>query len=274
MHYVVVGAGFSGRRVLLQLGPECSIGIRRSDFDLDLPTGQPFELPAVYSLLYTVPPGISNGKDQRLVHLLSSLRKPPERFVYISTSGVYGDRDGRVVTEDDPVAPQSDRGRARVVAERTLSDWCGEHGVNLYTLRVPGIYGPERLGLARIEAGEPEIAEAEANPGNRIHVDDLAAACVQALTADVLPGVYNVGDGDHRSATWFAGTVARLAGMPAPPEISRAEAENTISESRRSFQRESRIVDTTKMRDVLGFTPRYTDAEDGIRASLSCDVVR
>jgi nucleoside-diphosphate-sugar epimerase len=82
-------------------------------------------------------------------------------------------------------------------------------------------------------------------------------------------GVYNVGDGDHRSGTWFTNEIARQAGLAPPPTISLAEAQKTFSPMRLSFLRESRVVDTTKMREVLGITPKYTDAADGIAASLA-----
>jgi nucleoside-diphosphate-sugar epimerase len=165
----------------------------------------------------------------------------------------------------------TDRSRARVAAETTLPRLFGDAGTECIVLRVPGIYGPGRLGIDRIREGAPVIAESEAGPGNRIHVDDLAACAARAVTGSAPAGIYNVGDGDHRSSTWFTKTVARLAGLDAPPEISRAEAEATFSEARLSFLRESRRVDTTKMREVLGFTPRYTDPEAGIRASLSSE---
>ena len=111
----------------------------------------------------------------------------------------------------------------------------------------------------------------EAPPGNRIHVDDLASCCLQVLDAATIPGVYNLGDGDHRSSSWFAKTVADIAGLTAPPEIPMAEATRTFSESRLSFLQESRRLDTSKMREVLGVVPRYEDATDGIRASLKGD---
>jgi nucleoside-diphosphate-sugar epimerase len=77
-----------------------------------------------------------------------------------------------------------------------------------------------------------------------------------------------VGDGDNRSATWFAAEVARQAALPEPRRISRAQAEKEFSVVRLAFLSSSRVVDTTKMREVLGVTPRYSNPEDGIRASL------
>ena len=82
-------------------------------------------------------------------------------------------------------------------------------------------------------------------------------------------GIYNVGDGDNRSSSWFTFEIARQAGLPVPPCVSREEAEKTFSPMRLSFLRESRIVDVTKMRETLGYHPAFADPADGIAASLA-----
>jgi nucleoside-diphosphate-sugar epimerase len=156
----------------------------------------------------------------------------------------------------------------RVEAESLLARWADQANCEVVILRVPGIYGPGRLGIDRIEQGGAYIRDNEANPGNRIHVDDLAACCIAALSAETPPGIYNVGDGDHRSSTWFADEVARQAGLPEPRKISHKQAAEEFSPARLAFLASSRIVDTTKMREVLGVTPRYSNPEDGIAASL------
>lgn len=268
MENVVVGVGYTGRRVLSLLPPP-STGLNRPQFDLDQSPQRPAALSAQCSLLYTVPPNPDCGGDARLQTFLQLLDVTPARFVYLSTSGVYGDRQGSRVTEDDAVAPLTARAKRRLAAETLLQRWSEKNGAELIILRLPGIYGPGRLGIDRISAGTRLVKEAEAGPANRIHVDDLAACCVLALRAPAPPGIYNIADGDHRSSTWFTKTVARLAGLPAPVEISRAQADKTFTAMRRSFLNESRTLDTTRMRKVLGFTPRYANAEDGIRASLA-----
>ena len=250
------------------LPADATTRIGRPTVDLDAPAIALPALPSVFTLLYTVPPSPGSDNDRRLEWLLSKLPTPPRRIVYLSTSGVYGDRRGNPVREDDPPSPLTPRAKRRLAAERHLTDWCAGRDCDLVILRVPGIYGPGRLGLDRIEAGAPVIRESEAPPGNRIHVDDLATCCVRALDESSQPGIYNVGDGDHRSGSWFTKTVARLAMLEAPPEVSTAEAEKTFAEARLSFLRESRVLDTSKMRDVLGIAPHYADPEDGIRASL------
>jgi nucleoside-diphosphate-sugar epimerase len=269
VHTLVCGPGYTGKRVVSMLPPDSTSSVGRPERDLDDPDVC-VPLPASpYALLYTIPPGTEDDSDHRLERLLSRLDPAPRRLVYLSTSGVYGNRDGELTNEDVPPAPESARARRRLAAESLVTKWCGENEVPLVILRVPAIYGPGRLGVDRIRSGLPVVEESEAGPGNRIHVDDLAACCVRALDTDAPAGIFNVGDGDHRSSTWFAKTVAAKAGLDPPAEISRDDAERTFSESRLSFLRESRTLDTTRMHEVLGFTPRYTDPEEGIRASLS-----
>lgn len=273
MFTIVAGTGYTGHRVLERLPADSTVGLSRSPLDTDRPFHRvdfdaleslPLELPDRYAVLYTCPP--SDENDERLQRFLALLSPVPTRFVYISTTGVYGDCQGRVATEETPLNPDNGISKARVTAETLLISGAVNSGCQLVVLRVPGIYGPGRLGIERLRDGGTSIAEEEANPGNRIHVDDLATCCIAALDDATPAGVYNVGDGDHRSATWFADEVARQAGLPLPRKISRAEAENEFSAMRLAFLASSRIVDTTRMREVFGVTPR--DPEQGIRDSL------
>lgn len=272
---IVTGVGYVGRRVLAALPNERRLGLSRSpekaqtrQLDLDDTRARLPKLPQNFNVIYTVPPPRKGDEDLRLQAFLDRLPRPPQRFVYLSTSGVYGDCQGRSVDELTPTNATTPRARRRVDAERRLIAYCRHSGARLVILRVPGIYGPGRLGLERIRSGEPVLTEEDANPGNRIHVDDLTACCIAALSVDATENIINVGDGDERSSTWFAKELARQAGLDEPPVVSRASAEQTFSDKRLSFLRESRRLDLTKMRTELGVAVRYEDAADGIAASL------
>lgn len=265
-HSVVVGTGYVGRR-FMELHSGDAAGLNRPAFDLDASPAAP-GLPAPYRMLYTVPPSRESLDDVRLAKLLGLLDPAPTRLVYISTTGVYGNHDGAGVDEQTPVNPATDRAKRRVSAEWQAFDYGSRHGCTVVVLRVPGIYGPGRLGVERLQEGTPVLRESDTGPGNRIHVDDLVACCEAALAEDVPAGVYNVGDGDYRSSNWFSKEVARQCGLEAPPEISMADAEREFSPMRLSFLREKRRVSVDRMRDVLGVIPTYSNAADGIAASL------
>jgi nucleoside-diphosphate-sugar epimerase len=275
MAVAVIGAGYVGARVVAGLDPGEAIAYGRSPapgrIALNLDSGPVNLSSAAEKILYTVPPAQDSAGDPRLARLLACLDPVPERFVYLSTSGVYGDCAAELVNESRQPSPVTDRAVRRYAAENLLQEWCSKSGVRCIIFRVPGIYGPGRLGIDRITAGDPLINEAEASPGNRIHADDLAGAAIAALMRNIPEGLYNVGDGDFRSSTWFALTVAKLAGLAPPEQISRSEATRTMSPVRLSFLAEARRLDTRKMRETLGFEPAFPDAEDGIRQSLRAD---
>jgi nucleoside-diphosphate-sugar epimerase len=280
MPFVIAGTGYTGGRVLESIDDGIGIGrslaneVRTAGFfsrDLDKPPIESIRLDGRCSLLYTIPPIENPAGDARLAGLIDAIEPTPQRIVYLSTSGVYGDRQGALTDESVLPAPQSARAKRRVASELQLLELCSKSDCDAVILRVPGIYGPGRLRLEQLQSGLTVLTEKDAHPGSRIHVDDLVHCCIAALQPAAPPGIYNVGDGDFRSSTWFASKVAELAGIEPPPEISRETAEQTLSPLRLSFLRESRKLDTTKMREVLGVMPHYQDPEDGIRASLTTD---
>jgi nucleoside-diphosphate-sugar epimerase len=260
--FVVAGAGYTGARVAERLATRGTvIGLTRK-------ASAP-EFSAPFDVIYLVPPPAPGTTDPRIERFLAALPANPGRIVYISTTGVYGDAGGATVTEDTPPAPATDRARRRLAAETALRAWCEPRKVEWAILRVPGIYGPGRLPLEHLQRGEPTLAESQAGPGNRIHVEDLADICVAALLKPAARNrIYNVGDGDHTTSTAFLGLVAKLTGLPVPPQLPLTQLQALKSSVALSFLGESRRVDTSRLRQELGFRPRYPTAEAGIRASL------
>ena len=268
---LVVGAGYTGGRLVNRLDNPVALGRSATGedrIDLDDDYGRPVTVSHDDAIVYTVPPSRDHDNDIRLERFLERLTTPPKRFVYLSTTGVYGDHGGRAVDETTHTAPRTERAARRASAEEALNTWCGDRGSTLVVLRVPGIYGPGRLGLERIRSGGPYIRESEANPGNRIHVDDLVACCLAALEGEDVSGTFNVGDGDHRSSTWFAMEVARQASLPPPATASRETVLAATSPAGRSFLAESRRVDVSRMRNVLKPALVFENPVDGIAAAL------
>ena len=158
MFTIVAGTGYTGKRVLERLPRDEVVGLSRTAIDTDRPfhvldfdalQELPCAVPDEYAVLYTSPP--DGPADQRLRNLVGALPHAPARFVYISSTGVYGDCDGAVVTENSPVKPGTRMSKPRVDAENFLAAWSEETGCDLVVLRAPGIYGPGRLGIQRMQ---------------------------------------------------------------------------------------------------------------------------
>lgn len=222
------------------------------------------------AIAYLAPPPDSGTTDPRLESFLARLgRSVPAVFVYVSTTGVYGDAGGARVDETTPVAPGNDRSRRRVAAESAVQAWCAGRGIRCVILRVPGIYGPHRLPLERLHRNEPALRDEDAGPGNRIHVDDLAAAITMAIDTPAATGIYNVTDGDPSSTTTYLRVIAQAAGLSPPRLVSRAEAREAIPAGMLSFLLESRLVDNRRMREELGVRLQYPTLQSGVLASLA-----
>lgn len=285
-HALIVGCGYLGQRLARRLAGTYDItaisrtparvsalaesGIRSVALDLDrvrLGAWIPEKLEQA-AIFYLVPPSAAGESDLRLDRFLQLATVPPRAFVYISTTGVYGDTGGATVDEGSPVQPITDRARRRVSAEEMTRVWCTERRVRRVVLRVPGIYGPGRLPLERLRRREPTVHPDDAGITNRIHVDDLVEACASAALNPEARGVYNVTDGSSCSSTDFLDRVAALTGLPAAPRVSMDEAQLTFSPERLSFVNESRRVSNDRMLRHLGVKLRFADMDEGIRQSL------
>jgi nucleoside-diphosphate-sugar epimerase len=282
----IVGCGDIGHRVArMELEAGHRVGaLARSDIravqlrelgldvvrgDLDRPETLP-GLPSQTSIIYYfAPPPSAGNSDPRLAALLSAIDDAdlPERIVYISTSGVYGDCGGSWIDENHPLTPVTDRAKRRVAAETLVNEWAALKGVRRVILRVPGIYGPGRLPFERIRLGRPVVLESESPYSNRIHADDLATACYQAAHERGAEGAYNVSDGHPTTMTDYFNRVADLAGLPRPPQVSMAEARTSFDPGTLSFLEESKRLDNRKMLRELQVRLRYPSLTEGL---LTC----
>jgi nucleoside-diphosphate-sugar epimerase len=266
---LIAGFGDIARRAapLLANTFELRTLTRRTGMDLDRPESLSALEPA-HAVLHCAPPPPSGAADSRTANLLNALEKGkilPTRFVYISTSGVYGDCGGALVDESRAPNPQSDRAVRRVSAEAQLAIWCKKHRVALVRLRAPGIYASDRLPLQRLRAGTPVLCDADDVYTNHIHADDLAAICVRSLEDAAPAGTYNASDDSRiKMGAWFD-LVADRAGLARPPRVSRAESAGRVPPELLSFMNESRRLDNTRLKRTLGVRLRYPTVREGLK---------
>ncbi|MGH8764880.1 MAG: NAD-dependent epimerase/dehydratase family protein [Burkholderiales bacterium] len=239
---------------------------RANGMDLDRPESLTALEPAE-AVLHCVPPPASGDLDVRTTNLLAALegrRILPTRFVYISTSGVYGDCAGALVDETRPPSPRSARAKRRLDAETRIALWCRRHGATFVILRAPGIYASDRLPLARLRAGTPVLSAADDVYTNHIHADDLAGCCAHALRDDAPAGIYNASDDTQlKMGDWFD-LLADHAGLPRPQRVARVDAAGRIAAELLSFMQESRRLDNTRLKRTLGIRLRYPTVHEGL----------
>ena len=221
-----------------------------------------------------------------------SRHAPAPRLVYLSTTGVYGDRGGAFTRETDTLQPLTDRARRRVDAERQVRfgihrpdgsnagsrraahphadsarpDSAHRDGAHVsgprhrrlqqpplpaLVLRVPGIYAADRLPVERLRQQVPALIPADDVITNHIHADDLARIARTALLRGPRQRVINAVDDSQMTLGDYLDQVADRLALPRPPRHSRAELTRTLSEVRMSFMRESRRLDTRRLKREL-----------------------
>jgi len=230
-----------------------ALGVTQIIGDLDHPKTLNRLAGIAHAVLHTAPPATTTPDDPRTRRLIAVLRRKrlPQRLVYIGTTGVYGDCSGQWVSETQPVAPQTDRAHRRVAAENSLRRLGrrGRRGCRVSLLRVPGIYAAHRLPLARIRQGLPVV---EGVFTNHIHADDLALACSVALQRGRPNRIVNICDDSAWTVGEWFNHLAQTFHLPAPPIVSRNDAQRVLSPLQFSFMNESRRIDNRRMKKELG----------------------
>lgn len=237
--------------------------------DLDQPQSLARISALADALLYTAPPPEHGNIDPRLRKVLSQLAKTaslPQQIVYISTSGVYGNADGKWLSECAPLHPHSPRAKRRVDAERALRSFAIAHGSALTILRAPGIYAAERLPVSRLLNGTPLIDAAEDSISNHIHADDLARLCAAALHHRRHGiRIYNACDSQPLPVGQWYDKLADTLGYPRAPRLARAIVQQQVSPGLWSFMAESRRLSNQRILRELPGCIRYPTVDHLLR---------
>ena len=273
-----IGHGFSARALADRLVPQGwqIVGTTRSPDKLDQiaatgvtpllwPGSDIAALVAEYpNILLSAAPGPQG--DPVLAEMRDAFADaaPALRWVgYLSTTGVYGDHQGAWVDEDTPLTPATKRGQARVTAEAA---WAALPDLPLHIFRLAGIYGPGRGPFAKVRKGTARRIIKEGQVFSRIHVEDIALALELSLDAPDPGAVYNLCDDDPAPPQDVIAHAAELLGLPLPEAVDFETADMTPMA--RSFYAESKKVRNERIKQALGWTPRYPDYRTGLAAML------
>lgn len=282
---LLFGCGYVGRRVaerwrdqgdrvtVVTRSAERAAALRADGFDAivaDLVEPLvPGSLPPAASVLFAVGFDRSAGRTihevyvEGLRHVLDALAARPAKFLYLSSTGVYGDTDGQWVDEDSPCRPTREGGRACLAAEELL--WSHPlAGPAAVILRLAGIYGPGRVPRRDVlRAGEP-IPAAPEGWLNLIHVEDAVEAALAAEARADTPRRYVVSDGNPGRRREYYAEMARLCGAPAPRFVD--PAEGTAKAARAGADKR---VSNRRLLGELGVRLRYPSYREGLAAIVA-----
>jgi nucleoside-diphosphate-sugar epimerase len=293
MRVVVVGCGYVGLELAAQLAERghAVTGVRRSDAGLDaveavgerIAGGGAVDavradatdpasldaLPAADAVVFAASSG-GRGADaarevyvdglRNVVEAYAARSSPPDRLVYTSSTGVYGDHDGEWVDEETSIDPTTEKTRVLAEAERIALETADEAGIDGTVARFAGLYGPDRYRLERYVDGP-----VTAGYLNMVHRDDAAGAIRHLLETNRARGEsVVVVDDEPVDKHAFADWLADACGVPRPAKRSKAEriAAGDLSAAAERRVRTSKRCSNNRLR-ALGYEFAYPTFREG-----------
>ncbi|MES0871200.1 MULTISPECIES: SDR family oxidoreductase [Pseudovibrio] len=279
MRLLILGAGYSARHFVKMYGTEFSWigGTTRSEEKMadlqskgihpilfDGETASDELLEAISSATHILVSAAPTDDGDPLLNAARDAvaESKPTAICYLSTIGVYGDHEGRWVTETAECNPTSKRSKLRLEAEKEWLAFSEESGIPVSILRLAGIYGRGQNALCNLDKGKARRIIKEGQVFNRIHVSDIAGA-VQHAFEDNASGIFNVSDDAPCPPEDVVEYAARLMGVEPPPAIAFEDAD--LSPMAISFYGEVKRASNAKLKGALGYKfkfPTYREALD------------
>ncbi len=278
-HILFFGFGFSARHLASRLNradwritgtsrsAEGVAAIREGGFDGVLFDALVQIPETVTHIVSSVPPDAAG--DPVLQRFGGELAKRAAAFswvAYLSTTGVYGDHGGAWIDETTPLAPTTDRGRRRLLAEQAWLRLFTAHGLPVHLFRLAGIYGPGRNQLVALADGTAKRVVKPGQVFSRIHVDDIAGILAASMARPNPGRAYNVADNEPCPPQDVVAYAAMLLGLRPPPEVDFEAAR--LSPMARSFFAESKRVSNARVKQELGHDFIHPSYREGLQALL------
>jgi nucleoside-diphosphate-sugar epimerase len=285
MTVLILGCGYVGLELGRRLAEsgERVVGVRRSRSGIEAIEAAGFRgiqanitdpdalstLPDADTVVFAASSGGRGAEAARAVYVegqqaalaeFADRESPPDRYVYTSSTGVYGDHDGEWVDEETPLDPTTDKTEVLVEAEEVALDPPGD--IDGTVARLAGIYGPDRYRLERYIEGP--VTEGYLN---MVHRDDIAGAIVHLLEANAARGEAVLVVDDEPVDKWeFADWLAEECGVDAPAKRTTEErlSEDGLSEAARRRLQTSKRCRNDKLRE-LGYEFTYPTFREGYR---------
>lgn len=232
---------------------------------LDEATAVVYSIPTVYRDYEDTEQGMPRHVDPVDRVIRACVKNSVNRFIYLSSTSVYGDQGGDWVDEGTPRAPTSPYGKMRRDIENHVLDFGDQIDVNV--ARLVGIYGPHRTIVDYIQSGRYKLVDGGKKPTNRIHVEDIARTILAMIERGPRGArVYNVCDGDPHTVAEVVDFLVDRLGLERPPEISLEDYAKMRGPNVAARWKNTYRCGNKRLTDELGVELRYPNVLEGYRS--------
>lgn len=226
--------------------------------------------PPMNAILVTAPPDDHGCPGlNALVPAMAQANAFPDWIGYLSTTGVYGDREGSWAFEDSPLRARSPEAARRVAAERDWLEVGRGMGLTVQVFRLPGIYGPGRSTFDRLREGRSRNLVKPGQVFSRIHVEDIASGLAASIDRPHAGRAYNLTDDDPAPPHVLNAYASALMGVEAPPTI--AFDEDALPAAAKRFWGENKRVSNARAKAELSWRPAFPSYREGLSAIYAAE---
>ncbi len=231
-------------------------------------------LDSITHILVTAPPdGIQDPVLNLYSDILIEKAKTLKWLGYLSATSVYGNHNGNTVTEISDCIPTSERGKNRRVVEQLWQTFAQEHTLPLHIFRLAGIYGAKRNTINDVRFAEAVSIIKQGHFTNRIYVKDIANALFLSMNTPTPQEIFNLADDMPASTAAVNDYIAFLLDKPCLTKIGYDDCVNRLSDMRKSFYQDNKIVSNQKIKDMLHFSLEFPTYRDGIKDILALELL-
>lgn len=215
-------------------------------------------------LLVSIPP-VANIGDLVLFHYADLIKRHAAHIQwlgYLSSTGVYGDHQGKWVDEESICRPKSSSGILRLEAEQAWLSFAKENQLPLHIFRLAGIYGSGRNALERINSGKQFSLFKEGQVFSRIHVEDITSVLIASINRIHTLSIYNVADDEPEASHIVDAYAASLLQRSPLPLVQIEDA--SLSAMEQAFYSSNRRVSNLKIKRELNVILQYPSFREGL----------
>ena len=213
-------------------------------------------------ILISIPPNENGDISFHEIEKQKTKMKNLKWLGYFSTTGVYGDHNGKWVSEKSNCKPTNSRAKNRIKAEKQYIALHRKINIPSHIFRLPGIYGPNRSIFDRIEQKKIKNIKKKNHFFSRVHVEDIAKCIFESMKHPTPGEIFNIVDDYPSNAEEVLLFACKLMNIQMPESIKFND--DTIPEMTRSFYFDNKRVSNKKVKNFFGYKFKYPSFKSGL----------